>query len=464
MKPEKKQKKDALFLKKMTRIAQKNNKIKISMYEKYNVKRGLRNKNGSGVLVGLTEIGDVHGYIIDENENIPVKGRLRYRGIDIKDIVEGFQKEKRYGFEETAFLLLYGELPNKIQLKQFCHVLDNNRSLPDGFTENMILKAPSSDIMNKLARSVLVSYSYDNSPEGRQLRNILRQCIELIARFPTMVAYGFQAKEHHFKGKSLYIHPPKLGVGTAENFLHLIRPDSRYTMIEAELLDLTLVLHAEHGGGNNSAFTTHLVSSTDTDVFSSIGAAVGSLKGFKHGGANICVQNMMNDIMKNVKDWTNEKQVSDYLIKIIQKKAFDRTGLIYGMGHPVYTLSDPREVILRNHAYRLAKEKGREEEYRLYRLIQKLTPRIYKEKKKTNKIISANVDFYSGFVFSMLDIPPDLFTPLFAIARIAGWSGHLLEERISGGKIMRPAYKNISKSLKYVPINKRKRIKIDLNL
>ncbi len=464
MKPQKKQKKDALFLKKITRIVQRNNKIDLGMYERYNVKRGLRNKNGSGVLVGLTEIGDVHGYVIDENENIPVEGRLRYRGIDIEDIINGFQKEKRYGFEETAFLLIYGELPNKIQLKQFCHILDNNRSLPDGFTENMILKAPSSDIMNKLARSVLVSYSYDKNPEGRQLSNILRQCIELIARFPTMVAYGFQAKEHHFKGKSLHIHPPKSGIGTAENFLHLIRSDSKYAGIEAELLDLALVLHAEHGGGNNSAFTTHLVSSTDTDVFSSIAAAVGSLKGFKHGGANIRVQYMMKDIMKNVKDWTDEKQVSNYLIKIMQKKAFDRTGLIYGMGHPVYTLSDPREVILRKHAYRLAKEKGREEEYQLYQIVQKLAPDIYKEIKKINKFLAANVDFYSGFVFSMLDIPSDLFTPLFAVARIAGWSSHLLEEKVSGGKIMRPAYKNISSPQKYTPINKRRRIKIDINL
>ncbi len=454
----KKQKKDTMFIKKWTKVIKKHNNINPKLFKKFNVKRGLRNENGSGVLVGLTEIGDVHGYIIDENESIPVEGRLLYRGIDIKNLVEGFQKEKRYGFEEIIFLLLFGGLPAKNQLKQFCHVLDNNRALPEGFTENMILKAPSNDIMNNLARSILVSYSYDKNPEGRRLDCILRQCIQLIAQFPTIVANSYHAKEHYFKGKSLVIHRPRAGASTAENFLHLIRKNSRYTKIEAELLDLALVLHAEHGGGNNSTFTTHLISSADTDIYSCIAAAVGSLKGLKHGGANIRVLNMMSDIKNNVKDWTNEKLISNYLIKIMQKKAFDKTGLIYGMGHAVYTLSDPRELILEKHAARLAKEKGKEEEYRLYCLVRKLTPDIYKKIKKSDKIISANVDFYSGFVYSMLDIPPDMFTPLFAVARIAGWTSHLLEERISSGRIMRPAYKNVSKISKYIPMNKRHRI------
>ncbi len=460
MKPIKKQKKDTLFFKKWSKIVKKNNNITPKMYEKFNVKRGLRNNNGSGVLVGLTEIGDVHGYIIDENENIPVEGRLLYRGIEINDLVNGFQKEKRYGFEEIIFLLLFGELPTKNELKQFCHVLDNKRELPEGFTENMILKAPSNDIMNKLARSVLVSYSFNKNPESRRLDCILKQCIELIARFPTIIAYSYHAKEHYHKEKSLYIHNPKEGIGTAENFLHLVRHNSKYTKTEAELLDLALILHAEHGGGNNSTFSTHLISSADTDVYSSIAAAVGSLKGSKHGGANIHVLNMMNDIKKKVKDWTNEKQVSGYILKIMNKKAFDRTGLVYGIGHAVYTLSDPRAVILKKHAARLAKEKGKEEEYQLYNLVEKLTPDIYKEVKKTKKIISANVDFYSGLVYSMLDIPADLFTPIFAMARIAGWASHLLEERVSGGKIMRPAYKNVSKTYHYTPLTKR----IKLNL
>jgi len=446
---------EKLFLKKLEKLAKKYDKIDLKLYDKYNVKRGLRNPDGSGVLVGLTSIGDVHGYIVDENEKIPVEGRLRYRGIDIKEIVDGIKKDKRFGFEEIAYLLLFGELPKKSQLSQFISMLSRKRDLPEGFTENMILKAPSKDIMNKLARSVLTLYSYDRNPEGRSIGNVIRQCIELIARFPVIVAYGYCAKIHYFDNKSLYIHNPLPELSTAENFLHLIRPDGKYTKIEAEVLDIAFVLHAEHGGGNNSTFSTHLITSADTDVYSAVASAIGSLKGLKRGGANIKVVKMMEEIKANVKDWSNEQKVADYLVKIIQRKAFDRTGLIYGMGHAVYTLSDPREKILREYAHKLAKEKGREDEFLLYRTVQKLGPKLLQEIKKTNKPICANVDFYSGFVYSVLGIPKELFTPLFAIARIAGWCAHIIEEKISGGRIIRPAFKDISPVRKYVPLSKR---------
>ncbi|OGS18346.1 MAG: citrate synthase, partial [Elusimicrobia bacterium RIFOXYA2_FULL_40_6] len=421
----------------------------------YNVKRGLRNADGTGVLVGLTEIGDVHGYIIDENEKVPAHGRLSYRGIDVDTIVKGFQKEKRFGFEEICYLLLFGELPSKEELGQFQDLLDENRKLPEGFTENMILKAPSSDVMNKLARSVLVSYSYDKNPDDISIVNVLRQSIELIARFPTMTAYGYQAKVHYYDGKSLFLHNPVKGLGTAQNLLHMIRPDSKYSQLEAEILDLALVLHAEHGGGNNSSFTTHVVTSSDTDTYSAIAASIGSLKGPKHGGANIRVIKMIEDIKTNVKKWDNESEVAGYLTKIVNKQAYDKTGLIYGMGHAVYTMSDPRAVILKTKAAELAKEKNRLEEYNLFTTIEKLAPGIFNEIKKSNKVISANVDFYSGFVYSMLDIPTDLYTPIFAISRISGWCAHRIEELISGGRIIRPAYKSVVKKREYIALDKR---------
>ncbi|HQO23142.1 MAG TPA: citrate/2-methylcitrate synthase [Spirochaetota bacterium] len=429
-------------------------KIDPDLYSRYNVKRGLRNSDGSGVLVGLTGVGDVHGYIVDEGEASPVEGRLRYRGIDVKDLTVGFQNEKRFGFEETAFLLMFGYLPEKDELKDFSDSLAKNRELPEGFKENMIFRAPSKDIMNKIARSVLTLYSYDDNPEDRSIKNVLRQCIELIARFPVLVAYGFQAKQHYFEGSSLYIHNQQENLSTAENFLSIVRPNKEYSRTEAEILDLALVLHAEHGGGNNSTFTVHVVASTDTDTYSSIGAAVGSLKGPKHGGANHSVSMMMQDIMSNVKEVSNESALKEYIRKIFRKEAFDRTGLIYGMGHAVYSLSDPRAILLKAKAKELAKEKGREEEFSLYEEVERLGKIVFEEE-KGSKVICANIDFYSGFVYDMLGIHPDLHTPIFAMARIAGWASHLIEEIVSGGRIMRPAYKYVLPPQKYVPLNER---------
>ncbi|MFP4163309.1 MAG: citrate/2-methylcitrate synthase [Chitinispirillaceae bacterium] len=435
--------------------ATKKNAINTELYHKFNVKRGLRNADGTGVLVGLTSIGDVHGYILDENEKVPVEGRLRYRGIDVEDIVEGFQKEKRFGFSEVAYLLLFGDLPNQQQLMHFREMIGECRALPDGFTENMILKAPSSNIMNKLARSILACYSYDKNPEDLSVKNVVRQCIELLARFPTMVAYAYQAKCHYFDQKSLFIHKPQPGLSTAQNFLHMIRPDSCYTELEAETLDLALVLHAEHGGGNNSAFSVHVVSSSDTDTYSAMAAAVGSLKGPKHGGANIKVATMMEDIKESVNDWADEDEVSAYLEKIMRKEAFDRSGLIYGMGHAVYTLSDPRTIILREKSGELAQSKSRLEEYQLLRAIERLSPSVFAKVKNSNKPMAANVDLYSGFVYSMLNIPQELYTPIFAISRIAGWSAHRIEELVTGGRIIRPAYKSVSNRRSYIPLDER---------
>nr|WP_041715832.1 citrate/2-methylcitrate synthase [Acetivibrio clariflavus] len=436
-------------------IIKRNNHIQNEMFEKYNVKRGLRNADDTGVLVGLTEVGDVHAYIMDEGEKIPVEGKLRYRGIDIYDIVEGFISENRLGFEETCYLLLFGELPNKQQLDEFSQLLGSKRTLPDYFAEDMILKAPSKDIMNKLARAVLASYSYDENPDDTSIENTLRQCIELIARFPTMVAYGYQAKRHYHDRQSLFLHSPRPELSTAENILHLIRPDSTYTRSEVEILDLLLVLHAEHGGGNNSTFATRVVSSSGTDTYSAIAAAIGSLKGPKHGGANIKVMQMMENIKANVKNWSDEGEVSDYLVKILKKEANDGSGLIYGIGHAVYTLSDPRAVLLKRKAEELAKETGNEEEYNLFTTIERLAPEVFAKVKKSDKVVSANVDFYSGFVYKSLGIPVELYTPLFAIARIAGWSAHLLEEHINGGRIIRPAYKNVKGKIPYKPLKDR---------
>jgi citrate synthase len=443
------------MLEELTHHAEKKNRIPMELYQKYSVKRGLRNEDGSGVLVGLTEIGDVHGYIFDEGERVPVEGRLLYRGINIIDIVQGFQKNRRFGFEEVAYLLLFGVLPTQAQLTQFQILLGENRMLPNGFTENMILKAPSRDVMNKLARSVLVCYSYDPNPDDIRVKNVLRQCIELIARLPTMAAYGYQAKCHYFNGKSLFIHRPDKKLNTAENLLHLIRPDSKYTRLEAETLDLSLVLHAEHGGGNNSTFTTHVVTSTGTDTYSAIAAAVGSLKGPLHGGANLKVIEMIESLKSHVKDWEDDEEISAYLTKIVRKRVFDRKGLIYGIGHAVYTKSDPRALLLRQKAETLAKAKSLIEEFDLYQKVARLTPEVLKKEKNSSKVVTANVDFYSGFVYKMLDIPVELYTPIFCIARIAGWAAHRIEELISGGKIIRPAYRNVVRDCEYVPIDQR---------
>lgn len=443
------------FLNELCVHLEKNNRIDPELYTKYNVKRGLRNSDGTGVLVGLTEIGEVHAYVISEGEKVPVEGSLLYRGIEINDLVNGFQRERRPGFEECCYLLLFGKLPDANELGEFKELLGLYRQLPDNFTEDMILKAPSTDIMNKLARAVLASYSYDSNPEDLSIKNVLRQCIELIARFPTMAAYGYQAKMHYHDKRSLYIHSPNPNLSTAENILHMMRPDSKYTSTEAETLDLALVLHAEHGGGNNSTFVTHVVSSTGTDTYSAIAAAIGSLKGPLHGGANAKVLEMMENVKENVKDWADEEEIGAYVEKIFRKEAFDRTGLIYGMGHAVYTLSDPRAILLKQKAAQLSKEKSMDKEFKLYTTIEKLAPDIFYKVKKADKVICANVDFYSGFVYNMLNIPYELHTPIFAIARIAGWCAHRIEELISGGRIIRPAYKSVVGRKQYMNLSDR---------
>ena len=439
----------------LSEIAEKNSFIDPQLHEKYNTKRGLRNSNGTGVLIGLTEIGDVRAYVIEEGEIVPREGKLYYRGVEIKDMVRGFQEEQRHGFDDICFLLLFGKLPNAVELNYFRELLRESRDLPAGFTEDMILKAPSKNIMNKLAMSVLAAYSYDEDSEETNVANVLRQCIELIARFPTMVAYGYQARTHFFGNESLNIHIPQKDLSPSENFLHMIRADNQYSKLEAEILDLALVLHAEHGGGNNSAFTTHVISSTDTDTYSVIAAAIGALKGTKHGGANIKVINMVEDIKKHVRNWDDEKEVEDYLVKILRKKAFDRKGLIYGIGHAIYTLSDPRALLLKEKARELSREKGMDEEYMLYSTIEKIAPQVMAEELNIDRPIPVNVDFFSGFVYQMLNIPVELFTPIFAVSRMAGWSAHRIEEIVSGGKIIRPAYKNVMPRSNYIPLNQR---------
>ena len=445
------------MIEKLSSRAVLNDPINPDLYEKYDVKRGLRNANGTGVLVGLTRIGDVLGYEIGANgEKIPVPGRLMYRGYDVIDLVKDAESHDDYCYEQCAYLLLMGELPTKDELQRFRDFLGSVRSLPPNFTEDMIMKAPSQDIMNKLARGVLASYSYDENPEDRSVPNIMRQCIELISRFSTLAAYGYQARRRYYENQSMFIHNPISTLSTAENFLHLIRPDGKYTKLEAQVLDLALIIHAEHGGGNNSSLTVHVVSSADTDTYSAIAAAVGSLKGRRHGGANIRVVEMMDEIKENVKDWSSEKEIRDYLYKIAKKQAFDKTGLIYGMGHAVYTISDPRALLLREKAKQLAEEKGCLEEFNLYRTIEQVAPEILMEVHHSDKRICANVDLYSGFVYSMLNIPRELFTPIFAISRIAGWSAHRIEEIVAGGRIYRPAYKNVCEERKYIPIDDRK--------
>lgn len=443
------------IIKKLEALAIHNDPIDPELYKKYDVKRGLRNANGTGVLVGLTRIGDVVGYEIKDGQKIAVPGKLIYRGYDVESLIADAEKNGQFGFEQCAYLLLFGELPNKDQLERFSAYLGECRTLPPNFTEDMIMKAPSKDIMNKIARGVLASYSYDDDAENRSVGNIVRQCVQLVARFSTLAAYGYQAKRRYYDDKSMYVHNPKAELSTAENFLRLIRSNKTYTKLEAETLDLALILHAEHGGGNNSSLTVHVVSSADTDTYSAMAAAVGSLKGSRHGGANIRVVEMMDEIKANVKDWTNENEIAAYLKKIVNKEAFDRSGKVYGIGHAVYTISDPREVLLKKKAKQLAAEKGCLEEFELYNIIERLAPAIIQEKHPSAERVCANVDFYSGFVYTMLNIPRELFTPIFAISRIAGWSAHRIEEIVSGGRIYRPAYKNVSEVREFIPFTER---------
>jgi len=443
------------FLERYAVVAERNNLFDQTYFEKYNVKRGLRNTDGSGVVVGLTEIGEVHGYVFDESEKKDAIGRLRYRGYDIKDLVAGFQKDGRFGFEETAFLLLFGTLPKRSELEDLSAFLGSLRTLPAGFVEDVILRFPSPDIMNQLARSVLFTYSFDPNPEDYSIKNILRQSVEMISRFPSYVAYSYQAKRHYYDKKSLLIHHPQPGLSTAENFLYMVRPDNSFTPLEAEILDLALVLHAEHGGGNNSTFAIRLVSSAGTDTYSALGSSIGSLKGIKHGGANIKVMKMIDDIKENCAHWDDKNRLAEYLARIVRKEVFDRQGLIYGMGHAVYTLSDPRAELLKEKARELAAEKGLMKNFELYENIEALTPEIMREVKGLNKAICANVDLYSGFVYEMLNIPRELYTPIFAMSRVAGWSAHRIEEIVSGGKIIRPAYKNVSDTYEYVAVDAR---------
>ena len=443
------------FLQKLSFLAEQNDPIDQGLYQKYDVKRGLRYADGRGVLVGLTRVGDVVGYEMINGKKTPIPGKLIYRGYNIEDLISDAEKQNEFAYEQTVYLLLFGELPTRKDLDDFRLFLGSKRTLPEHFTEDMIMKAPSNDIMNKMARGVLASYSYDEDPENTCAANNLRQCIELIARFPTLAAYAYQAKRRYYDGKSMYIHNPKPELSTAENLLRLIRPAKKYTKLEADILDLSLILHAEHGGGNNSSLSIHVVSSADTDTYSAVAAAIGSLKGRRHGGANCKVMEMMDDIKKHVKDWSSEKEVGAYLKKIIRKEAGDGSGLIYGQGHAVYTVSDPRAVLLSKKAKELAKEKNCMEEYGLYRLIEKLSPSVFEQEKGTIKQICSNVDFYSGFVYSMLNIPRELFTPIFAVSRVAGWSAHRIEEIVSGGRIYRPAYQSVMSERSYIPMSKR---------
>ena len=425
-------------------------------YNKYDVKRGLRDVNGKGVLTGLTEISEVFSFIEKpDGTRIAQDGKLFYRGYDVEDIVKGFTSENRFGFEEVAYLLLFGELPDKANLDDFYKMLDYYRTLPTGFVRDIIMKAPSRDIMNAMSRSVLTMYSYDSNADDTSIPNVLRQCIQLIALFPIFSVYGFQAFQYYHDNQSLIIHTPKPELSTAENILYMLRPDSKYTPLEAKLLDMALVLHAEHGGGNNSTFTTHVVTSSGTDTYSTIAAALGSLKGPKHGGANIKVVNMFEHIKSHVKDFDDEEEIAAYLERILNKEAFDHSGLIYGMGHAIYSISDPRARVFKGYVERLSNEKGKQREFRLYNNVEKIAARLISQKRKIHKGVSANVDFYSGFVYSMLELPKELFTPLFAVARIAGWSAHRIEELSNSSRIIRPAYENVMPRRPYVKMDSR---------
>ncbi len=443
------------LLEKMSEKIEKKSQIDLDQFWKYGVKRGLRNPDGTGVMAGLTKICTVEGYYIEDGERVPKHGVLKYRGLNINEIIEACERENRFGYEEVVYLLMFGSLPTKKQLDLFRDTLGVCRDLPGNYIEDALMKNASMDIMNKLARCVLTSYSFDEFPDDISINNVLRQSVQIIAQMPVMMCYAYQVKRMKFYGKSMYFHPEKRELSTSETILRSIRSDKQFTDEEAKLLDICLILHAEHGGGNNSTFTTRVLTSSGTDTYSAIAAAIGSLKGGRHGGANIRVSNMVAEITANVEDISDEKQVFDYLEKIIRKQAGDGTGLIYGMGHAVYTLSDPRAVILKRKAKEFAYKNGYEKEYELIESIERLTPEVYRKVKGKNKIMCANVDLYSGLIYKMLNIPEDLYTPLFATARIAGWCSHRMEEILTGGKIIRPAYKNIATAKNYVPMEER---------
>ena len=433
-----------------------NCRIEPELYIEHKVNRGLRDLNGKGVLTGLTEISEILSKKNVDGEEVPCPGQLYYRGYGIEKIVDGFIGNNRFGFEEVVYLLLFGKLPKADELEEFKGVLSSYRTLPGSFVRDIIMKAPSADMMNSLARSVLTLYSYDENADCTDIPNVLRQCLQLIARFPSLSVYGYHSYNYYIKGNdSFFIHEPRPELSTAENILYMLRIDGKYTPLEAKVLDAALVLHAEHGGGNNSTFTTHVVSSSGTDTYSAIAAALGSLKGPKHGGANIKVCEMFNDIKGHVKDWADEEEVACYLKKILHKETFDRAGLIYGIGHAVYSVSDPRAMVLKDFVKSLSEEKGLEKEYRLYSLVETLAPQIIASERKMYKGVSINVDFYSGFVYDMLGLPHELYTPLFAIARIAGWSAHRIEELLNAGKIIRPAYKSVQPQREYIKMEDR---------
>ncbi len=444
------------YIQELATITNQNNHITPDLYLKHDVKRGLRDLDGNGVVAGLTEVSRIQSKKKDENgKDVSCEGQLYYRGINVRDIVSGFLAEKRSGFEETVYLLLFSKLPNKKELADFTAQLAAYRSLPPSFVRDMILKAPGRDMMNILSRCVLALYAYDENPDDISVPNVLRQCLQLIAAFPLLAVYAYQSYQHYHQSNSLFIHYPKPEYNTAENLLYILRENGRFTPLEAKLLDLALILHAEHGGGNNSTFTTHVVTSSGTDTYSAVSAALGSLKGPRHGGANVKVMQMFDDMKASI-DTTKEDEIAAYLTRLLDKDAFDRAGLIYGMGHAVYSLSDPRADILRTHARLLSEEKGMQEEYKVYETVERLAPKIIAEKRKMYKGVSANVDFYSGMVYKMLGLPYEMFTPIFAVSRIAGWSAHRIEEIQNAGKIIRPAYINVKEEAPYIPLKERK--------
>ncbi len=442
-------------IKELTKRCISDNLIDPELYTKYAVNRGLRDLNGNGVLTGLTEISEIRSSKMVDGKKVPCEGKLFYRGVDVEEIVKGFVREKRYGYEETVYLLLFGSLPNRQELTDFSALLARYRSLPTNFVRDVILKAPNADMMNTLARSVLTLYSYDARATDNSIENVLRQCLQLIALFPMLSVYGYQAYSHYVLDQSLIIHNPVPELSTAENLLHILRPDGMYTELEARILDLALVLHAEHGGGNNSSFTMHVVTSSGTDTYSAVAASLASLKGPKHGGANIKVMQMFEDMKEKLPDWHDDEAIQAYLRALLNKQAFDKAGLIYGMGHAVYSLSDPRANVFKNFVEMLAEEKGRHEEYQLYAKVADYAPKIIAQERKIYKGVSPNIDFYSGFVYSMLDLPLELYTPIFAVSRIAGWSAHRIEELVNAGKIIRPSYKSVKEETPYRPLDER---------